>query len=59
MQAGAFGGGELGMDACVLEQNGVVAGLGGFVFMRKARTIAGLRMFAGAGLELDLARFAA
>ena len=55
MQAGALGGGELGVDAGVLEQNGVVAGLGCFVLMRKGGTVAGLRMFTGAGLQLDLA----
>ena len=55
VEAGAFGGSKLGADVGVLEQHGVVAGLGGFVIVRKARAIAGLGILACAGLELDLA----
>ncbi len=55
VQAGALGGCEFRVDACVLEQNGVVAGLGSFIVVRKTRAIAGLRIFPRAGHQLDLA----
>ena len=55
VEAGALGGGELGADVGVLEQDGVVAGLGGFVVVREARAVAGIGVLPRAGLELDLA----
>ncbi len=55
MQAGALGGGELGADAVVLEQDGVEAGLGVLVGVIEAGAVAGVGVAARTGDELGLA----
>jgi hypothetical protein len=52
MDAGAFGGGELGLDAVIAKQDGVVARSGGFILVGEAGPVAGGGIIARAGVEL-------
>ena len=56
VDADAGGGGQLGRDAVVLQDDGVVAGLGRLVVVRETGSIPGVRIVLGPRIQLQRAR---